>query len=567
VRVYEALARTLRESGTDVFFGLAGDDTVKLSSTLASLGSRYVGARHECQAVAMADGYARASGKVGVVVISRGPGFTSALTAMVCAAKAQTPVLVVAGDTAIGIEGESIARVSRLNPKHVDQDAICAGAGILSARILSPDSAVADLRVVQDRVRSGCAVSLNVPTDVLEADAGSATATVVLPPMAPVPLPDPELIAAVADLIETRWAARKLVILAGRGAANANARDELTTLGEITGSLLATSVGGNGLFAGDPHDIGICGTMSSPVASEYLSQADLILVFGASLNPYTTYRDTMFPTARLVQVDSDAAAFGRHIRHPDIAIQADVTVAARLLVAELERRGFVPSPGLRANDTAARIAAFEVGDTFTDQSTSTTIDPRTLMLRLDTMLPFDRCLVMEGGHHVNFACAYLSARSPRKFIFPIESFSIGLGIGAAIGAAVGNPDTLTVLEIGDGGLMMTLGDLETAVRYQLPLLVIISNNDSLGSEVNILAAAGLETDVATFPAPSFSALAAALGCESFTVRVAADLEPLRARLGRPITAPIVVDCHVNPDVLAHSLAWPAPAVAQGPGQR
>ena len=549
MKVYEALAAVFRDSGIEVVFGLAGDDTVKLAAVLAASGVRYYGSRHECQAVSMADGYSRASGKLGLTILSRGPGFTNGLTAMVCAAKAGSSVLILAGDTGIGVQDPSFPARSRLNPKHVDQDAACAAAGVPAVKIISPSSAAADLRAVVARARQGCTFAVNVPIDVMEAEAGVMESTVTLPRQAQVNGPDPSQIAELADVLESGWAARKPVILAGRGAVRAGAGRELQELSKEIGALLTTSVGAHGLFSGNPYSIGICGTLSSPLASELLAQADLVLVFGAGLNHHTTYKGTMFPRARVIQIDSSEDAFGRHTGPPDMAIHADARAAAADLVVELRRRGF-RSEGFRTLAVKAQLDDYKPEASFQDQSSPKAMDPRTLMVKLNTLIPRDRCLVVEGGHHVNYSAAYLEVCDPASFIFPIESFSIGLGMGAAIGAAVARPDRTTLLEIGDGGLLMTLGDLETSVRYHLPILIVVSNNDSLGSEQYILEAAGLPSDIACFPTPPFADLMRDMGGRGYTITSVTDLMGIARELaGRP-SIPTLLDCRINADVRA-----------------
>jgi acetolactate synthase-1/2/3 large subunit len=543
MRVYEALAEALKESGVDAVFGLCGSETVKLGSVLDSTGVRFYGTRHESQAVAMADGYARVSRRLGVALISRGPGFTNAISAMVVASRARSPVLVIAGDTAVGATTAAKAISRRAEPKHIDQDAICRAAGIPSARLLDAESAVEDFLAVIARARSGTTISLNIPTDILEAPAGEAASRIVLDPVEPVPAVDPAAISTVADLLGSGWAAQKPLILAGRGAFLAGARDELVTLAGITGAILTTSLLARSFFHGDPYNVGVCGSLTTDMASELIVQADTVLAFGASLNGRTTLDGTLIKKARLIQVDSDQRAFGRFTPEPDLTIHADVKETAAALVTELQRRGHT-AHGFRTPEVAAQIRDYRLASSFTDESTETSIDPKALMTRLDALLPQERTLVVEGGEHLHFSCKYLGVSSPPAFLFPMETYAIGFGVGSAIGAAVGQPDRMTVLEIGDAGLMMTLGDLETAARYHIPMLVVISNNNGLGSEMRHLRNAGLSEEFAHFSTPSFAAVAGAMGAEGYTIRTTADLDALGDRLKQALDGPVVLDCHV-----------------------
>jgi acetolactate synthase I/II/III large subunit len=543
MRVYEALARALKDSGVDAVFGLCGSETVKLGSVLDSIGVRFYGTRHESQAVAMADGYARVSRRLGVALISRGPGFTNGISAMVVASRAHSPVLVIAGDTAVGATTPAKAITRRAEPKHIEQDAICRAAGIPSARLLDAESAVEDFKATIARARSGVMISLNIPTDILESTAGEAESRIELDPVAPVPPVDPAAISTVADLLESGWAAQKPMVLAGRGAFLAGAHDELVTLAGMTGAILTTSLLARSYFDGDPYNVGVCGSLTTDVASELIVQADTVLAFGASLNGRTTLDGSLIKKARLIQVDSDSSAFGRFTAEPDLAIHADVKETAAALVAELQRRGH-EAQGFRTPDVEEQIRSYRLATSFTDESTETAIDPKMLMTRLDALLPQERTLVVEGGEHLHFSCKYLGVSPPPAFLFPMETYAIGFGIGSAIGAAVGQPDRMTVLEVGDAGLMMTLGDLETAARYRIPLVVVISNNDGLGSEMRHLRNAGLSEEFAHFSTPSFAAVAAAFGAEGHTIRTTEDLAFLGERLQRPLDGPVVLDCRV-----------------------
>lgn len=541
--VYEALAKALKEAGVDAVFGLCGSETVKLGSVLDLLGVRFYGTRHELQAVAMADGYARVSRRLGVALISRGPGFTNAISAMVVATRAHSPVLVIAGDTAVGATTPAKA-VSRLaEPKHIDQEAICRAAGIPFASLIDAEFAVADFLAIVARARSGFTISLNIPTDILKSTAGNAASRIGLPPIDPVPAADSASISTIADLLESGWAAQKPMILAGRGAFLADARDELKTLAAMTGAILSTSLLVRSFFEGDPYNVGVCGSLTTDLASDLIVQADTVLAFGASLNGRTTLDGALIKKARLIQVDSDQSAFGRFGVEPDLAIHADVKETAAALVAELQRRGH-SAQGFRTPEVAGQIRDYRLASSFRDESTETAIDPKTLMTRLDALLPQQRTLVVEGGEHLHFSCKYLGVSSPPAFLFPMETYAIGFGIGSAIGAAVGEPNRMTVLEIGDAGLLMTLGDLETAARYRIPILVVISNNDGLGSEMRHLRNAGFSEDFARFSTPCFADVAGAIGAEGYTIRTTADLDALGERFQRTLDGPLVLDCHV-----------------------
>ena len=185
-------------------------------------------------------------------------------------------------------------------------------------------------------------VVLSLPTDVQDAILPGAIPPLTLPP-APAPMhPDPASVRRLADALLN---AQRPLVLAGRGAVISGAEGALTALAERSGALLATSVCGHGLFAGDPWSVGISGGFSSPAADELICESDLIIAFGASLTHWTTKRGKLIaPGAAVAQIDIDASRLGYQmpVQH---AIQADARVTAEALLAELDRRGAGPRPG------------------------------------------------------------------------------------------------------------------------------------------------------------------------------------------------------------------------------
>jgi acetolactate synthase I/II/III large subunit len=540
---YEAVADALVAQGVETIFGLMGDDVASLVVAAQDRGITYVATRHENQAVAMADGYSRVTGRVGVVTFAGGPGFTNALTALNTAHRARSSVLAITGDA------DAPAQVELRNElKRFPQEAACAALGIPLVKPRPGGAAPADTQralISAGRLRT---VVLVLTPDVLS-ERGAHGRVAALPDVpTPPAAPDASAVAAVVDLLQETWAVRRAVILAGRGAVLSGAGPALRRLGELVGALLATSLRGIGYFDDDPHNIGLSGTYSSSVASELLNDADCVLAFGAALNTFTTYDNTLFPEALVVHVDADEAAFGRFVV-PDIAVHADARLTAEALVVELESRSHA-AVGYRTSKTAERIGRFNAADEVVDASTDDRIDPRTLMLELDRILPDDRILAVDGGHHTRFSIPMLRVRHPLNFAQAVEGGAIGLGMGTAIGAAVARPDTTVVLGVGDAGMMMSIGDLETAVRYELPIVVVVHNDEALGSEVNALARMGLPTAVANIRTPSFAEAAVAMGAEGMTVRSVEDLAAVEARLRERRTVPLVLDCLVNPAVRA-----------------
>lgn len=548
-KVHDVVADVLKEAGVECIFGVMGEDTAPLVVAAAARGIVCHAARHENQAVAMADGYARATGRTGYATVTGGPGFSNALSAIHTAHRAGSPLVVIAGagspaenDRQSGVARRSLG-VSWL--KQFPQAATLDLLGIPAFKPFDAASAAATTRAALAEGRSATTVLILARPLLLEAAPPPEAARQSVPVAVDAGV-DNAQITALADLLGETWAINRPLILAGRGAHLGGAAPALKRLGELTGALLATSLPATGLFAGDPYDIGVCGTYATPVASDLITQADCVLSFGATLNPYTTYSNSLFPRAHLIQVDSDAAALGL-FRDIDLGIPGDARQVAEALVAELERRGHA-AQGFRTAEVRSTIAGFAIDGDHVDRSTANLIDPRTLMLELNRILPAGRVLSIDGGQHARFAIRNMRVASPRNFMQAVDAGSIGLAMGTGVGAAVARPGETVVVCVGDAGMMMALGDLETAVRLKLPLLVVVSNDAALGAEVNVLADLGMDTAQAEIPAPSFEALARAMGAQAAIVRSRRDLDIVASWLATPCGTPLVLDCRVNPEV-------------------
>ncbi|WP_243123895.1 thiamine pyrophosphate-binding protein [Thermaerobacter sp. FW80] len=388
-----------------------------------------------------------------------------------------------------------------------------------------------------------------MPLDVQASAVEQETVLPSLPKLSPV-RPHADDVARVVDLL--RGASRPL-ILAGRGAVRAGAGDVLQRLADRIGALLATTAVANGLFAGNPWCLGISGGFASPVAAELIHEADLVLAFGASLNMWTTRHGKLFnPEATIVQVDEEAEAIGLHHR-VDLALLGDAREVAVALLDKLERSAVPVSswrePGIQE---AIRAGSWH-GVPYEDASDGTTIDPRTLSITLDAILPEERVVVTDSGHFMGFPAMYLRVPDARGFVFTQAFQSVGLGLATAIGAAVAMPDRLTVAALGDGGALMGLSELETVTRLQLRMLIVVYNDAAYGAEVHHFKPTGVGLDLVRFPDVDFAPLARAVGMRAVTVRRVEDLDAVREWVAAGAQGAMLVDAKVTPTVVAEWL--------------
>lgn len=554
MRAVEAIAREIARQGVREAFTFMSRDIIKLLADVEASGITVYQAHHEQGALGMADGYARTTGRVGVAFVGAGVGLTNCVNALVTAAKAHSRIIVFVGEVPGAAERSAAARNVA---KFVDQKGMLEALAIRHVTAQSP----ADIRACFEMVeRGGETLVVSLPTEVMEAKTDDAPPTLTVEdPPAPAGLA-PADVQTIVELLQDDAIASRVVILAGRGAVYSDAGPELLRLGEATGALFATSVMARGLFRGSPYSAGVSGTFATPVASDLLSNATLVLAFGASLNNYTTYGGAIFGKARFIQIDDKPAALGRY-QPVDLAFRADARLAAAALADELAKRGH-RAVGFRTAETAQRIADFRIEESFKDQGSEAGMDPRTLMTALNGFLPSERIVAVDAGNFADFSVGHIEVDGPRAFVWPVEYTAVGSSLGPALGAAVANPDRLTVLFIGDGGAVMSLADLHTAVRYKLKLLVVVCNDNALSGELHYLRECGYKDDIARSNNPSFEAVARGLGFDAATITRVEDLTPLRERL-HCIERPMLLDCRVTAEVVSGSRDLLAALIRKG----
>jgi thiamine pyrophosphate-dependent acetolactate synthase large subunit-like protein len=541
--VADVVGSTIASLGVQDAFGVLGSGNLIVTNALCSDGARFHHARHESSAVCMADGYARVTGRVGVCTVHQGPGLTNSMTGLTEAAKSRTPLLVLAGET------PAAALTSNFR---IDQHDLVESVGAIADRVHSATSAADDAqRAYYRAVAERRPVVLMLPIDIQPQPAPTTTPQQPPPPELQTPEPQAEAISAVADLIAT---ATKPAIIAGRGAVLADARDELEQLGQRIGAILATSAPANGLFQGLPYAIGISGGFASPFAAELLPQADLLLVFGASVNQWTTKHGALVGThAKLVQVDVETKAIARN-RPADFAMIGDAKATARRLIEALDQRSHT-NTGFRTPRLAEQLASRRWHDEpYQDASTDEWIDPRTLSIAVDKALPANRAVAVDSGHFLGYPSMYLGVPDARAWVFPNGFQAVGLGLGNALGAAIAEPNRPTVAAIGDGGAFMALAEIETAVRLKLGnLLVLIYDDAAYGAEVHHFAPMGHDVSLVRFPDADLAAIAHAAGARAATVRTPDDLGAIEEWRTERSGHPLVLDAKVNPTITAEWL--------------
>lgn len=538
----EVIAGRIAKAGVTVLFGVMGDGNLGIIDGFMSLGGHHVAARHELGAVAMADGYARATNRVGVATCTIGPGFTNGLTAMINARKARSPVVIVSGDVPTDPD---LVR-SFLRVQEVDQTALAGWAGIESIRAKIESLAEDVAEALRRSLDTSAPVALFVPKDVLLADVETGD-LVDRPRPAPVAKgPEETRLRKAVGIINS---SSKPVILAGRGAALAGAGRDLVTLSERIPALLGTTLRAKDMFRGVPGNLDIVGGYSSTPTRHLLAQTDCLIAVGASLNDHTTMEDRLIPSgASIIQCDSDESAMRSGDNH--VHMPADARAAAIALLAAIPPRDNGAASGW-VSAGRDELGAHDRHSEYPSSHTERGLDPRWLAMALDEILP-QRILVLDSGHFSGFGNVYMHVGSPFDHLFAHDFGAVGLGLGTAIGAALARPAELVALVVGDGGLMMSLQDLDTARRERLNLAVFVMNDGGYGAEAHRLRLKGHDPGPALFANPPFTTLANAMGIRSMLLQAPDDIQELPGFLEQD-NMPVLIECLVDPLVRSRTM--------------
>ncbi len=531
MNVAEAIARTLVDEGVDAVFSLLGDGTMHIVLHLAELGIPVYETRHEAIAVAMADGYSRSTGKVGLCAITGGPALAHTLVPLTSAARTDSQVIVLTGPS---------SRDDLTGRQQFDHGAMTTLAGAQFRPIHSADVAVERTREAVDVARiERSPVVLDVTEEIqqeaFEWDVESR----------PTPAwrtaqrihPDPVAIDEAVRLID---ASERPVVLAGRGAVASGAREALLDLAAHAGAVVGTALDARGLFHGDPFDAGVAGLYSTPGATEVYGGADLVVSFGASLNAHTTVDGYLFPEARVVQVDILSPRPMRSGETADCYVHGDALAVARAL-----RERVSAGQRHRTDEVAALLATDP--DPWDVDLEDGLVDPRALCAALDELLP-PECGWASGnsGHFWAFPIMHMPRRR-EPMIFSTYFGAIGYGIPVGLGAAIGHPDRPMVVFEGDASTVMYVQAIETAARYGARMLIVALNDQVLGAEYHKLVARGIDPTLSRTPDLDLAAVATSLGCPGVTLT---DLDRLPAIVEQFLEGdgPLFVDARVSPSV-------------------
>lgn len=538
MKVHAAIGRALRDLGVDVVFGLPGDANLyAIDSYVRDGGGRFVPVAHEASSVLAALGYAQVSGRVGVASVTHGPGFTNTLSALVEGVRSSVPVVLLAGDTPV----EDREHLQNVNQREF---VLATGAGfeqLHSPRTLSQDIARAFRRAILERRP----VVLNMPIEFQWLDVDYQTPVFHLSDdRAVVPSSD-ELDNAIGIIA----AARRPVVLAGRGAMLPQARAAILRLAERIEAPVATTLRASGLFHGEDCNLGVCGTMATSVATDTIMGSDCIVAFGASLNIFTTAMGSLIRNKRVIQVNAERSEVGKSL-NPDAGLVGDPGLTADRMTGLLDEAEIAPS-GFRSDELRDKLAKYRPAPKLPGQPRAGTVDIRQALLRLNEAVPADRILVTDVGRFIHEAWPIFGVQHPRSFVYAFGFASIGFGVAEGLGAAQAADGRTTLVVVGDGGFMLGgLTEFNSAVRAGSDLIIILCNDNCYGAEHVQFRNKDMDPALSLIEWPDFAPVAEALGGRGVTVRNLNDLEiAVKAIETRDRTRPLLIDVKLDPDLV------------------
>jgi acetolactate synthase-1/2/3 large subunit len=541
VRVADQLISVLRRHGIDKVFGIPGGTISPLFDALIDSEIEVVSCQHETMAVYAASGYARATGRPGVVAVTSGPGILNAITGIAAANLDEAPVVVLTGDVGSNSAGKGALQDG--GPAGLDIAAMFRPITKSVETLWAPQRATAMLEqalTTANATPKGAAV-LQLPVDLTQIS--QAPSRVEVGSVASLPLDG----GVCLEIAHTLSRARRPLIMAGVGARSAGVSERLVTLAEYLRCPVFTDIEGKGVFPeSHPLSLGVFGVGTRGRIAEFLREpADVLLTVGCRLDDTTTltYTDALRPSETMIQLDHSQTRLGRSY-HADIAIECDLAAA----LAEIANMSPIPDMQTLLSRDASIQRLVTPGAFDTDDGSSAPHDPRAIIKALQASLPDDTLFTTDIGNHLIFACQNLVIDRADGFFVSNGLGGMGSGIGNAVGLQMAHGSDRRVVAIcGDGGLSMVGNELTTCVEREVPLTLAVLNDGRWGMVEDGMERHFGRTNGWRVPSIDIVAWARALGADAVRIERAEDLP---AALGAERSGPLVLEFPIDPSIKA-----------------
>lgn len=533
----DIIVETLIEMGTDVIFGYPGGSVLNIYDSLYKNSGRirHVLTSHEQHAGHAADGYARATGKVGVCLATSGPGATNLVTALANANMDSIPLVAITGNVETKLIGlDSFQEVDITG---------------ITMPVTKHNFLVKDVSVLADTIRKAFAIAnsgrrgpvlIDVPKDVTAAECEYLPKNVGFKPKSQADIHYKEQIKAAIDLIKN---SNKPFIYTGGGVISSGAGTELAAFARAADAPVSSSLMGQGCFdQRDARYLGMLGMHGTVAASAALQRCDLLIALGTRFSDRVIGDAKIFSAhTKVIHADIDPAEHGKNIL-PDVEIIGDI----KQVLAELNKNIPQKNNGDWCPELAEKRRENHVHQI---PSADFPVTPQMIIEELDRQTEGRAVVTTEVGQHQMWASLYYEYREPRGFISSGGLGTMGFGLGAAIGASIGRPEKKVINIAGDGSFGMNMGELLTLSRNQIPIIQLIMNNGVLGMVrqwQRLFYEQRYSGTILGYPV-DYGKLAEAFGIAAFVIEKPDDIAPvLKSALS--LSAPVLVDCRISPDM-------------------
>ena len=533
----DIIVECLLEQGADTIFGYPGGAVLNIYDSLYKYSDkiRHVITCHEQGACHAADGYARSTGKTGIVLATSGPGATNLVTGIATAYMDSIPLVAITGNVSCGLLGLD-------SFQEVDITGITMPITKHNFIVKSVDELADTIRLAFQIAMSGRKgpVLVDVPKDITQAFT-EYTPAPAQKPFEAAPLSEDEISAA-AELIAN---AKKPYIYAGGGVIASEASAELKTLAELTDAPVSCSLMGQGAYdETDRRYIGMLGMHGTVKAAYALNNCDLFIGIGTRFSDRVTGDTSVFgKQAKIIHIDIDPAEFNKNI-DVDVTVSGDVKAVLSALNAKITQQSHP--------EWCEEVLGGDFGEPVQEGTKELPLTPEAVIEELDRLTSGEAIITTEVGQTQMWAAQYYKCRNPRSFISSGGLGTMGYGLGAALGAKTGNPDKTVVNMAGDGSFAMNLNELISAAAHGINIIEIVMNNNVLGMVrqwQRLFYSKHFSETTLDARHIDYVKLGEAFGVKTFVIEKTEDITPvLTEALSISKSAPVMIEVRIDRDI-------------------
>lgn len=533
----DIIVECLLEQGADTIFGYPGGAVLNIYDSLYKYSDkiRHVITCHEQGACHAADGYARSTGKTGIVLATSGPGATNLVTGIATAYMDSIPLVAITGNVSCGLLGLD-------SFQEVDITGITMPITKHNFIVKSVDELADTIRLAFQIAMSGRKgpVLVDVPKDITQAFT-EYTPAPAQKPFEAAPLKEDEISAA-AELIAN---AKKPYIYAGGGVIASEASAELKTLAELTDAPVSCSLMGQGAYdETDRRYIGMLGMHGTVKAAYALNNCDLFIGIGTRFSDRVTGDTSVFgKQAKIIHIDIDPAEFNKNI-DVDVTVSGDVKAVLSALNAKIAQQSHP--------EWCEEVLGGDFGEPVQEGTKELPVTPEAVIEELDRLTSGEAIITTEVGQTQMWAAQYYKCRNPRSFISSGGLGTMGYGLGAALGAKTGNPDKTVVNMAGDGSFAMNLNELISAAAHGINIIEIVMNNNVLGMVrqwQRLFYSKHFSETTLDARHIDYVKLGEAFGVKTFVIEKTEDITPvLTEALSISKPAPVMIEVRIDRDI-------------------